>query len=345
MQRCIDIAGMGAGRTAPNPMVGCVIVHQSRIIGEGYHIECGKEHAEVNAIRSVKNPNLLPECTLYVSLEPCSHYGKTPPCSDLIIEKKIPHVVIGTTDTFAEVDGRGIEKLRKAGIIVETGVLENECRWLNRRFFTFHQKKRPYIILKWAQSLDGYIDMNRFPGQPPQPNWISNDLARTLVHKGRAQEAAILVGTRTVQLDNPSLTTRHWSGRSPLRVVIDRKGILKGNLKIFNPDAPTLIFTDEEPNLPFASHFKLDSGRDVVTQVLEQLYTRGILSLIVEGGSFTLQQFIYKGLWDEAQIYYGPVIINEGVKAPGLQGEIFEYLQLEGTILSVVLNPAMPYRL
>lgn len=346
MQRCIEIAGLGAGRTAPNPMVGCVIVYRNKIIGEGYHVECGHAHAEVNAINSVRQTGLLLESTLYVNLEPCSHHGRTPPCSDLIVEKKIPHVVIGTSDPFAEVAGRGIEKLRKSGIIVETGVLANECLWLNRRFFTFHEKKRPYVILKWAQTLDGYIDMERKPGHPLRPNWISGELARRAVHKTRSQEAAILIGTRTAQLDNPSLTVRDWSGRSPLRLVIDREGKLSSRLNIFDNRAPTLVFTQKRPEKTgHLQYCELDHRKDITMQVLHELYARNIISLIVEGGSHTIQSFVESGMWDEAHVYTGPTMFFGGVKAPQVQGILMENITYDETILSIVLNPEMGYRL
>jgi diaminohydroxyphosphoribosylaminopyrimidine deaminase / 5-amino-6-(5-phosphoribosylamino)uracil reductase len=346
MQRCIEIARHGAGRVAPNPMVGCVIVHQNRIIGEGYHIECGHSHAEVNAIRSVKQPQLLESSTLYVSLEPCAHHGRTPPCSDLILEKKIPHVVIGTVDPFAAVSGKGIEKLRSGGVHVETGVLNDECRWLNRRFFTFHEKKRPYIILKWAQTLDGYIDMEREPGQPAEPVWITGTLARTLVHKTRAEEAAILVGTNTVLKDNPSLTTRDWSGRSPVRLVIDRYNKLPHHLYIFDGNVRTIIYA-EKPGIPAPEvlYSPIDFQKNVPQQILSELFNLELVSVIIEGGAFTLQQFIDAGLWDEAHIYSGNQMFYGGVKAPRIEGVSIETLQLDNSSLSILTNRASTYKL
>ena len=226
MDRCLSLACLGAGDVAPNPMVGCVIVYEDKIIGEGFHQQFGAPHAEVNAIRAVKDKNLLKDSTLYVSLEPCAHFGKTPPCSDLIIEHQIPHVVVGCVDPFAEVAGKGIEKMKKAGIKVDVGLLEAECLWLNRRFFTFHQKKRPYLILKWAQTMDGFLDIDRSKPSFGQPTWISNELSRRQVHRQRTEEAAILVGTNTAFKDNPSLTVREWDGQQPVRLVIDRKNRL-----------------------------------------------------------------------------------------------------------------------
>lgn len=344
MQRCIEIAKSGAGRVAPNPMVGCVIVHQNKIIGEGYHVECGYSHAEVNAIQSVKHPGLLKESTLYVSLEPCTHHGRTPPCSDLIVENNIPHVVIGTVDPFAAVSGKGIEKLRKSGVQVETGVLMDECRWLNRRFFTFHEKKRPYIILKWAQTLDGYIDKERIPGQPVQPVWITGTLARTLVHKTRAEESAILVGTNTILLDNPSLTTRDWSGRSPVRLVIDRKNKLSQHMKVFDKSVRTIVFYEDIGiQYPGIEYCQLDFHQNVPQQILSTLYNLELLSVIVEGGTFTLKTFIDTDLWDEAHIYTGNQMFFGGVKAPPIDGELIETLQLDNSLLSVLVNKQQAY--
>jgi len=345
MQRCIEIARMGAGRVAPNPMVGCVIVHNGRIIGEGYHIEHGGPHAEVNAIRSVKRPHLLRESTLYVSLEPCSHHGKTPPCSDAILDEHIPHVVVGTKDTFAEVAGKGIEKLQNGGVQVEAGVLNNECRWLNRRFFTFHEKRRPYIILKWAQTPDGFIDRERDQDQPAQPVWISGILARTLVHKSRTEEGAILVGTNTVIKDNPSLTARDWSGRSPVRLVIDRDRRLPADLSLFDGQATTVVFTENPGELETNREYcRIDFQDNVLQQILAEVYKREILSIIVEGGAYTLQQFISSGLWDEAHIYSGIRFFFRGVKAPSITGAIIANESLDSTTLTVVVNKTLNYR-
>ncbi|MDP4185415.1 MAG: bifunctional diaminohydroxyphosphoribosylaminopyrimidine deaminase/5-amino-6-(5-phosphoribosylamino)uracil reductase RibD, partial [Bacteroidota bacterium] len=243
MHRCLDLARLGAGVTAPNPMVGSVIVHEGKIIGEGFHQRFGEAHAEVNAINSVKDEDLLQKSTLYVNLEPCAHYGKTPPCAKLIIEKKIPRVIIGTVDPFAKVSGRGIQMLREAGIDVTVGVLSEECNQLNRRFFTFYQKKRPYIILKWAQTLDGYIDILREPESYGHPVWITNYLSKVSVHRLRTEETAIMIGTNTAEKDNPSLTAREWTGDSPMRIVLDRDLRLRNTLKIFDDSVHTLVFT------------------------------------------------------------------------------------------------------
>lgn len=335
MQRCLDLAQLGIGEVAPNPMVGCVIVHNGRIIGEGYHEKYGQAHAEVNAIRSVKNQELLCESTLYVSLEPCAHFGKTPPCSDLIIEKRIPKVVVGMVDPFAKVAGKGIEKMLAAGIEVEVGLLEKKCRNLNRRFFAFHEKKRPYIILKWAQTLDGFIDTDRT--ETIHPTWITNALAKRLVHKQRSEESAILIGTNTAEYDNPALTVREWSGRQPIRMVIDRTGRLSSNLTIFDHKALTWVFTEnesaDEENLKF---IKLDFSRNILPQMMEELYRREILSIIVEGGSELLNSFLAIELWDEAFVYTGNQFFGKGVAAPHIFGKTVAYRKLDDCKLHVL---------
>lgn len=319
MERCLSLAEAGAGLVAPNPMVGCVIVHAGKIIGEGFHREFGGPHAEVNALANVNNPDLLPESTLYVSLEPCAHHGKTPPCADLIIEKKIPRVVVGTADPFPEVAGMGIARLKQAGIDVETGILENECRELNRRFITFHENKRPYVILKWAQTQNGFLDDGR-EGKTGPSVWISNSLSRRLVHRFRSQEAAVLVGTVTALKDDPSLTVRDWSGRNPLRVVLDSKNQLPRSLRLFDHRQMTLVFTGEdrenEENIEFE---KISFQGNVPAQVLETLYHRNIQSLIVEGGAITLRGFLESDVWDEAHIFTSLLWFEKGTPAPELR--------------------------
>ncbi|MCE4567058.1 bifunctional diaminohydroxyphosphoribosylaminopyrimidine deaminase/5-amino-6-(5-phosphoribosylamino)uracil reductase RibD [Maribellus sp. CM-23] len=317
MQRCLELARKGAGSVSPNPMVGCVIVHNNTIIGEGYHERCGEAHAEVNAVRSVTNPELLTESTLYVTLEPCAHFGKTPPCSDLIVEKKIPKVVIGTIDPFAEVAGKGIEKLQKAGIEVTLDVLRDECRELNKRFFTFHQKQRPYIILKWAQTQDGFLDVDRDSAAFGEPTWITGKEALLRVHQLRAEEDAIMVGTRTAEKDDPSLTVRHCEGKNPLRMVLDRELRLSQNLKLFDQSTPTLVFNTLKNEVRGNTEYHLiDFQKNVPGQVLNLLYRKNILSLIVEGGRQLLQSFIDANLWDEAQVYTGAKTFGAGVPAP-----------------------------
>lgn len=337
MQRCLDLALLGMGDVAPNPMVGCLIVHNGTIIGEGYHKEFGQPHAEVNAIRSVVNPELLAQSTLYVSLEPCSHFGKTPPCSDLIIQSCIPHVVIGTVDPFTKVAGKGIERMQKAGIEVEVGVLENECRQLNRRFFTFHEKKRPYILLKWAQTLDGFIDTDRTETQ--HPTWITNDLSKRLVHKQRSEESAILIGTNTAKYDNPALTVREWTGNQPVRMVIDRTHRLDSGLHILDSKAPTWIFTEKKiPDAENLQFIRLDFTHNILPQLLAVLYERNILSVIVEGGCILLNSFLKSGLWDEAFIYTGNQFFGKGVEAPHILGQIAAFEKLDNCKLHVIRN-------
>ena len=318
--RCIQLAKNGLCNAAPNPMVGAVIVHNDTIIGEGYHIRCGEAHAEVNAIRSVKDESLLKDSTIYVSLEPCSHYGKTPPCADLIINKGIPRVVVGCQDPFALVAGRGIQKMRDAGIEVKVGVLEEECRQLIRRFITFHTEKRPFITLKWAESADGYIDLYRTGGQP---YIFSSPLSSMLVHKRRAEHSAILVGRRTALLDNPSLTVRNWHGKSPVRLVIDKNLTLPKHLSLFDGSTRTLVFTkcENTPNLFQVEFIQLDFNRDILPQIFEVLYQEKLQTLMVEGGSILLQSFIDSGCWDEAYIEHSSDYLKDGIKAPKLTGE------------------------
>lgn len=322
ISRCLQLAYNGLCNTAPNPMVGAVIVHNDTIIGEGYHIRCGEAHAEVNAIRSVKNESLLKESTIYVSLEPCSHYGKTPPCADLIIEKGIPRVVIGCMDPFSLVAGRGIEKLRRAGIEVTTGVLEEECRHLIRRFITFNILKRPYITLKWAESADGFIDIRRTEGKPAI---LSSPLTSMLVHKKRAEHDAILVGRHTALLDNPSLSTRNWYGKNPVRLVIDKDLTLPENLELFNGKIRTLVFTQKTTGQlnQQTEYIQLDFTQDILPQIMEILYQNKLQSLLVEGGSILLQSFIDAELWDEAYIEKTPFHLDDGIQAPFIQKKYF----------------------
>lgn len=324
MARCLELAAKGRFGAAPNPMVGAVIVHGGRIIGEGYHRQCGGPHAEVNAVSSVKDERLLREATMYVSLEPCAHYGKTPPCADMIIEKGIPRVVIGCRDSFDQVDGKGIQKLRAAGVEVTVGVLEHECLNLNRTFFTYHGKKRPYITLKWAQSADGYIDGVRTPNDGQQAVRFSTDETAVRVHRLRALSDAILVGRRTAALDNPSLTTRLWPGKSPLRLVIDRDGTLDKELKFFDGTAKTTVFTDVFRDLSHTENVeqvKIDFSQDILPQMMNYLYIQKVQRLLVEGGAMLLQSFIDSGLWDEAFVEEAPFGLGGGVKAPHIKDE------------------------
>ena len=314
IRRCIQLARNGMRNAAPNPMVGAVIVHNDRIIGEGYHARCGEGHAEVNAIRSVKDESLLQESTIYVSLEPCSHYGKTPPCADLIIRKGIPRVVVGCVDPFSLVSDRGIQKLKDAGIDVKVGVLEAECRQLIKRFVTFNTQQRPYITLKWAESADGFIDINREEGQPVV---LSTPITSMYVHKQRAEHHAILVGRRTALLDNPSLTTRNWYGKNPVRLVIDKELTLPTSLKLFDGSAPTWIFTaQDKASTSQVIYFKLDFSRSILPQILQKLYENKLQALLVEGGSQLLQSFIDEGLWDEIYTEHSAKVLENGVKGP-----------------------------
>lgn len=311
MRRCLELAKLGMGYTAPNPMVGAVIVHEGKIIGEGYHHRYGEAHAEVNAIRSVKNVELLKSSTIYVSLEPCSHYGKTPPCADKIIEMGIPRVVVGSTDPHDKVNGKGIEKLRNAGIEVVTGVLEEECDFFNRRFFTYHRQGRPYIILKWAQTDDGFMDIDR-DQNPDGKYWITRPETGVLVHKWRSEEQAILIGYNTYRNDRPQLTTRHYPGNSPKRYIMARQ-----------PERLTPIegFTLLPDDLPTA---------------MKRLYDERILSVIVEGGRKTLDQFIGAGLWDEARILTAPVRWGAGTPSPIVQGDTLLDMTLAGDQVKIL---------
>jgi diaminohydroxyphosphoribosylaminopyrimidine deaminase / 5-amino-6-(5-phosphoribosylamino)uracil reductase len=323
MRRCLDLAGLGAGQVAPNPMVGCVIVHQGKVIGEGFHQQYGEAHAEVNAINSVNDPSLLSKSTLYVNLEPCAHFGKTPPCAHLIIEHQIPKVVIGCSDSFEEVNGAGIAYLKEHGVNVKAFVMEEECRHFNRRFFTFHEKKSPYVILKWAQSLDGYIDALRGINDKGV-HWISSPESKRLTHRWRSEEAAILVGTNTALTDNPSLTVREYPGRNPLRILIDRELKVATSAAIFNSEAPTLIFNERKEGVEdHLTYIKVDFSR-LVNEVLKDLYKRNIQSVIVEGGAKTLNSFIETYLWDEARVLTGNVHLGQGLPAPKLEGNLAE---------------------
>ena len=323
IKRCIEIAKNGLGTTAPNPMVGCVIVHNNKIIAEGFTSIYGGSHAEVNAIKAIKDSSLLSNATLYVTLEPCSHFGKTPPCSDLIIKHNIKHVVIGCLDSNPLVAGRGIAKLKAAGCEVITGVLEKDCREHHKRFFTFHEKNRPFIILKWAQTLDGYIDIDRSLENFGEPTWITGDLALRLVHKIRSEEGAILVGNRTAQKDNPCLTVRHWSGDNPLRAVIDKKLQLLPALNLFDGSEKTLVFNSKkETEKDNISWIKINFDKNVIPQILAEFHRRKILSVIVEGGKFLLESFIDSGLWDEAHIFIGNKFFYGGIRAPRIKNKI-----------------------
>lgn len=322
MHRCLELAKLGAGHVAPNPMVGAVLVNGDRIIGEGYHEKYGEPHAEPNCLASIigEDKDLIAKSVMYVSLEPCAHFGKTPPCADLIIRTRIPKVIIGCSDPFKEVNGRGIEQLRAAGIDVEENILEAECRELNKRFFVFHTQHRPYIILKWAQTVNGKMAASP-PARERTRLLITNDYTNRLVHKWRSEEAAILIGTNTALLDNPQLTTRLWMGHNPVRLVIDMNLRLPSFLKIFDPGARTIVFNTvrhEEKNNVLL--YQVTDDVSIVHQVAHALYQLKIQSVIVEGGAKLLQSFIDEGMWDEARIITNrQLAIGNGLPAPVLQ--------------------------
>lgn len=312
IKRCIQLAKNGLGTTYPNPLVGSVIVYDGKIIGEGWHKKAGEPHAEVHAINSVKDKSLLSQSTIYVSLEPCSHFGKTPPCCNLIVAQNIPNVIIGTRDPFAKVAGNGIRKLIEAGKNVTVGVLEDECNELNRRFFTFHNQKRPYIILKWAETEDGYIAPDSKEEQ--KPVWITNPYSRQLVHKWRTEEQGILIGTQTAIDDNPSLTARDWKGKHPVRIVLDKKERISKENAIFDSSAPTILITEKEINF----------SQNLAKEVCDYLFKKEIQSVIIEGGSRTIQTFIDAQLWDEARVFKGITHFSSGTIAPKITGKIIK---------------------
>lgn len=326
IKRCIQIAKNGLGIAAPNPMVGSVIVHNERVIGEGFTSAYGGNHAEVNAINSVTDKSLLKEATLYVTLEPCSHFGKTPPCSDLIIKHQIPHVVIGCKDENPLVAGKGIKKLEASGCKVTLGLLETECKNHHKRFFTFHNKKRPYIILKWAETRDGFIAPASKNEQ--KPVWITNAYSRQLVHKWRAEEQAILVGTNTVLEDNPSLTVRDWTGKNPIRIVLDKSLKLPETANIHNKEAETIAITSKDantknPNTDWDLEFiDWSLNNSIAKQICDVLFQNNINSVIIEGGAQTLQSFIDEDLWDEARVFTGASTFEKGVAPPRFSGEL-----------------------
>lgn len=315
IKRCLDLAKLGEGKVAPNPMVGSVIVHDDKIIGEGYHQKYGEAHAEVNAINSVKDKSLLQKSTIYVTLEPCAHYGKTPPCADLIVRSKIPNVVVGVIDSFAKVAGKGIKHLKENGCNVKVGVMEEECLEINRRFFTFHEKKRPFIILKWAETADGFVDVNRQTKEFGQPTWITNEMARIAVHKQRSTESAIFIGTNTALKDNPSLTLRDWFGNQPTRIVADRYRKIPATHHLFDQSVKTTVLTKEVEAARGNINF-VEVNDDVIPELLDHLYKNNVQSIIVEGGPEMLQSFIDQNLWDEAHVYIGQVAFGDGIYAP-----------------------------
>lgn len=317
MRRCIELAKKATGSTYPNPLVGSVIVHNGKIIGEGFHKKAGEFHAEINAINSVKNPELLKYSTIYVTLEPCSHYGKTPPCALKIKELGFQKVVIGVMDSHEKVNGKGKKLLEDAGIEVISGILENECKALNKRFFSYHEKKRPYIILKWAESNDGFLDKNF------EPTAISNSLVNQYVHQLRADEHAILVGTQTTLNDNPSLTVRHISGENPIRILIDFDLKVPLDFKIFNSESRTLVFNSLKNEEKESIKWIKIERENAIENLMQKLYEEQIQSVIIEGGRYTLQQFIDANLWDEAIIIKNNQLnLSNGTKSPILNAQV-----------------------
>ncbi len=340
MKRAIELANKGRFKVSPNPRVGAVIVHKDRVIGEGYHEYLGGPHAEVNAINSVKEKDLLSQSTIYVTLEPCAHFGKTPPCSDLIIENKIPIVIIANKDPFPEVNGKGIERLKRNGIVVIEGILEKEARQLNKRFFTFHQKKRPFIILKWAETQDGFISRDKNDPEFKTDNWISGEESKQLVHVWRAEEDGILIGNNTAILDNPELTTREVNGKNPIRILLDKDLKLKENLKVFHPNSKVIVFNQiENKELQGLKRIKLDFSKDnILNNLMTKLYEEEIQSIIIEGGATTLNSFISTKLWDEARVFIGKKKFIRGLKSPSLKKEIDHKLNIGKDTLNYYCN-------
>jgi len=333
IRRCLELAQLGLGSAAPNPLVGSVIVYKKRIIGEGYHKLYGTEHAEVNAVNSVleSNKKYLPDSTIYVNMEPCCIYGNTPPCTDLIIKTKIPKVVIANIDKDERVSGAGVQKLEKAGIQVTCGVLESEAKEINRRFFTYFEKQRPYIILKWAETKDGFIAKN-----DSKQHWISNPISKYYSHKWRTEESAILVGSNTVLIDDPTLTARKWSGKNPLRVSIDNQGKFPKNLKIFDDSAKTVIYSIKKIDHP--KYLPIENESNSLKYILRDLHSKKVQSLIVEGGAKLLNAFVSKNYWDEARVFTGNTFFKNGIKAPSLQIAPISTSQIQDNQLSIYRN-------
>lgn len=338
----MELAKKGLGTAAPNPMVGCVIVYEGKIIGEGYTSPYGGPHAEVNAIRSVQDKSLLSKATLYVTLEPCSHYGKTPPCADLIVQHGIPEVVIGIKDPHDKVAGQGIQKLEAAGCKVTVGVLEEECREHLKRFLTFQERKRPYVIVKWAETPDGFIAPDpKLRKSNPEPFWITNPYSKQMVHQWRSQEQAILVGTQTILEDNPKLTTRDWAGKNPVRVVLDRDLKIPKGFHVLDQTAKTLVLTqvkDTARHLEGIVYENLDFSKPIATQICTVLHQHAITSIIIEGGSRTLQTFIDENLWDEARVFTGQTVFGSGIPAPKLHGKPTSEQSILTDTLSIFTN-------
>ncbi len=337
MRRALQLAQLGAGHTSPNPMVGAVIVGPGgEIIGEGWHRQCGEAHAEVNAVASVADDSLLKDSTLYVTLEPCSHYGKTPPCANLIIERGIPRVVVGCLDPFVKVAGRGVKMLQEAGLEVIVGVMEQECRELNRRFMTAHTLSRPWVQLKWAQTADGFIALPPEAGE--NPLHMSTPVTMRLMHRQRALCDAIVVGANTARIDNPSLTTRYWPGRSPLRVILSRNLSIPDNLNLLTDGLPTIVYNGvKNETVGAVEYVQMDTTSPQAW--LEDLYRRKVTSVMVEGGTRVLQDMIEAGVWDEARIETSPRRVGQGVVAPHITGHQIVHRVIDGNSI-IVLMPS-----
>ena len=336
MNRALQLAALGNIFTAPNPMVGAVIVHEGKIVGEGYHRVCGEAHAEVNAIHSVSNPSVLSESTMYVTLEPCSHFGKTPPCADLIVKHNLKRVVICNLDPFEKVAGSGVKRLKEAGIEVESGCLEKQGRYLNRRFFCFHEKKRPYIVLKWAESKDGFI------GKKNEQVWLTGSISKQLVHQWRAEEMAILVGKNTAILDNPELTVRETAGNHPTRFVVDKNLEVPKDSKIYNGESNTTVLnsinTKQEKNV---NYITINFESSLAKQVSKICFDRNISSIIIEGGANTLQQFIDSNFWDEARVFSTKKKLESGISCPKFNGKLESSNKLTDDLLNIYSNPTV----
>lgn len=340
MQRCIELAQNGLGNTYPNPLVGSVLVYNNKIIAEGFHTQAGKPHAEVEAINSLKEKSLLSKCTLYVNLEPCSHFGKTPPCAQKIVELKIPRVVVGTIDTTEKVSGKGIEIMQNAGIDVKVGVLEQQCRNLNKRFFTYHEKKRPYIVLKWAQSKDGFMDIERNSDTPQKTFYITSKTEQILVHKWRTQEQAILVGTNTILNDNPRLNARLFFGNNPIRLTFDFENKLNNTYNVFDNTTPTIVFNYKttgnfSQNLKFV---QINKKSETFGQIFDYLYSNNIQSILIEGGQKVLNYLLNNNIWDEALIFVANKKIQKGLKAPNIKLDEAQNIQIGNSKLYKLSN-------
>lgn len=343
MRRCLELAMKAEGKTYPNPLVGSVIVREGLIIGEGYHVRAGEPHAEVMAIESVKDRSLLKSSVLYVNLEPCSHHGKTPPCADRIIAEGIPVVYLGTKDTCDKVAGRGIARLQEAGVRVVAGVAEDECRSINKRFFTFNEKKRPYIILKWAQSADGFIDIERGDSHDAGTVWITGEPERVLVHKWRSEEQSILIGAGTLRNDDPLLNVRDWKGKNPVRLILSGSGVLPEKISMTEIIGSQVVFTffPEKVSMPGSVVVKLNSREASAVQVIDYLFKWGVQSLFIEGGAGVLGHFISLGLWDEARIFHGNKVFRKGQKAPVIKGRIETERKFSSSTLEIIKNSGL----